>query len=91
MAIEQKFNSKISELELNALRLQMNPHFVFNTINSINWFIIKNDRDNASDYLTKFSRLIRLSLENSKSKLIPLAQELETIQIYLDMGKTTVW
>ena len=85
--LENSFNKKINELEMNALRLQMNPHFVFNSINSINWFIIKNDKDNASNYLAKFSRLIRLILENSKSKLIPLNNELEAIQLYLEMEK----
>ena len=85
--IEREFSNKINELELDALRLQMNPHFIFNSINSINWFIIQNDRDNASNYLTKFSRLIRLSLENSKSKLIPLSNEIDAISIYLAMEK----
>ena len=85
LEIKQDFNQKINELEMNALRLQMNPHFVFNSINSINWFIIKNDKDNASNYLAKFSRLIRLILENSKSKLIPLSNELEAIELYLEM------
>ncbi len=85
LEIKQEFNQKIYELEMNALRLQMNPHFVFNSINSINWFIIKNDKDNASNYLAKFSRLIRLILENSKSKLIPLSNELDAIELYLEM------
>ena len=85
--IEQAYNERINELEASALRLQMNPHFIFNAINSINWFIIKNDQENASNYLAKISRLIRLSLENSKSKLIPIKNELEAITIYLQMER----
>lgn len=83
--IREAFNEKINELELNALRLQMNPHFVFNTINSINWFIIKNDSVHASNYLTQFSHLIRLSLDFSKHKLIPLRKELEALRIYIEL------
>ena len=83
--IAASFQKQITELQLNALQLQMNPHFVFNSINSINYFIIKNDRDQASNYLSKFSRLIRQILENSKSKLISLEQELEAINLYLEI------
>ena len=84
-AIAEEYQKQINELQMNALQLQMNPHFVFNSINSINYFIIQNDRDRASNYLAKFSRLIRQILENSKSKLISLEQELEAIQLYLEI------
>ena len=67
---------KASELEMQALRAQMNPHFIFNCLSSINHFILKNHTDTASDYLTKFSRLIRIVLINSKNKLITLEDEL---------------
>ena len=83
--IDANYKKQITELQLNALQSQMNPHFVFNSINSINYFIIKNDRDQASNYLAKFSRLIRQILENSKSKLITLEQELEAINLYLEI------
>jgi sensor histidine kinase YesM len=68
---------------MQALRAQMNPHFIFNSLNSINRFILKNDRVQASDYLTKFSRLIRLILQNSQLSLIPLSTELEGLALYI--------
>lgn len=74
-----------TELEMQALRAQMNPHFIFNSLNSINRFILQNDKEQASDYLTKFSRLIRSILQNSQSSLIPLASELEALQLYLEL------
>ncbi|MFT4536135.1 MAG: hypothetical protein ACI9P5_003510 [Saprospiraceae bacterium] len=86
--IAGNYQKKIAELQLNALQSQMNPHFIFNSINSINsinYYIIKNDRDQASNYLAKFSRLIRQILENSKSKLITLEQELDAINLYLEI------
>ncbi|HET9745556.1 MAG TPA: tetratricopeptide repeat protein [Chitinophagaceae bacterium] len=78
---------KASELEMQALRAQMNPHFIFNCLSSINHFILKNETDAASDYLTKFSRLIRIVLINSKNKLIILEDELEMLRLYLDMER----
>jgi tetratricopeptide (TPR) repeat protein len=78
---------KASELEMQALRAQMNPHFIFNCLSSINHFILKNETDSASDYLTKFSRLIRIVLTNSKNKLITLEDELEMLRLYLDMER----
>lgn len=71
--------------QLEALKLQMNPHFIFNSLNSINSFIVENKTNLASDYLTKFSRLIRLILDNSKSETITLERELETLKLYLLM------
>lgn len=71
--------------ELSALRAQMNPHFLFNTLNSINWFIIKNKPVEASRYLTKFSKLVRTILDNSKAPLISLDKELESLELYIDL------
>ena len=79
------FNQKIAETEMAALRAQMNPHFIFNCLNSIQFFTAQNDSELASEYLTKFSRLIRLVLENSKSERVSLQNELETLRLYLDM------
>jgi len=76
---------KASELEMQSLRAQMNPHFIFNSLNSINNFILKNDRQQASEYLTKFSKLIRLILQNSQASLITLESELESLELYLDL------
>ncbi|WP_276501805.1 tetratricopeptide repeat-containing sensor histidine kinase [Terrimonas pollutisoli] len=78
---------KTVELEMQALRAQMNPHFIFNCLSSINRFILKNESEPASDYLTKFSRLIRMVLTNSKKTFITLEDELETLRLYLEMER----
>ena len=82
---EAAFQSRMAELEMMALRAQMNPHFIFNCLNSINRFILKNEPEAASDYLTKFSRLIRLILQNSQSKSVSLESELEALRLYVEM------
>ena len=82
---EADFQQLIAQTEMAALRAQMNPHFIFNCLNSIQFFTAQNDTDRASDYLSKFSRLIRLVLENSKSERVTLANELETLRLYIDM------
>lgn len=79
------FNKKIAETELKALRAQMNPHFIFNAINSIQNFILKNDQENAHRYLTRFSKLIRNVLENSEQEEITIQQEIETLELYLQI------
>ncbi|MBA2562445.1 MAG: histidine kinase [Chitinophagaceae bacterium] len=76
---------KATELEMQALRAQMNPHFIFNSLNAINRFILQNNKLQASEYLTKFSRLVRLILQNSQASLIPLESELEALQLYLEL------
>jgi LytS/YehU family sensor histidine kinase len=70
---------------MQALRAQMNPHFLFNCLNSINRFILKNETESASDYLTKFSKLIRMVLNNSKQKYITLNEELDCIELYIQL------
>jgi tetratricopeptide (TPR) repeat protein len=85
---EQKlsdYKSRAADLEMMALRAQMNPHFIFNCLNSINRFILKNEPEAASNYLTKFSRLIRLILQNSQAKSVCLENELEALRLYLEM------
>ena len=76
-----------ANLEMQALRAQMNPHFIFNCLSSINRFILINKIDEASDYLTKFSRLIRMALHNSEKSLITLESELEALRLYLDLER----
>jgi ligand-binding sensor domain-containing protein len=76
---------KAADLEMQALRAQMNPHFIFNSLNSINRFILQNNKEQASEYLTKFSRLVRLILQNSNASLITLENELEALQLYLEL------
>jgi len=78
-------NKRISESELKALRAQMNPHFMFNAINSIQNFVLKNDSKSAQKYLTKFARLIRSVLENSKHDLVWLNKEVEALELYIEL------
>ncbi len=84
---QAELQNKATELEMQALRAQMNPHFIFNCLSSINRFILKNKTEEASDYLTKFSRLIRMVLNNSKQSFISLEDELETLRLYLEMER----
>jgi LytS/YehU family sensor histidine kinase len=76
---------KMTEVEMQALRAQMNPHFIFNCLNSINRYIVKSDQQTASLYLTKFAKLIRLILDNSNNKNVFLSHELEALKLYIDM------
>jgi ligand-binding sensor domain-containing protein len=78
-------SQKTTELEMQALRAQMNPHFIFNSLNSINMFILENNKLQASDYLSKFSRLVRLILQNSQEASIPLEREVEALKLYLEL------
>lgn len=80
-----ELKQKAGELEMQALRAQMNPHFVFNSLNAINRFILENNKTQASAYLTKFSRLVRMILQNSQSTLITLESELDSLKLYLEL------
>ena len=84
---QSQLMARKTELELRALRAQMNPHFIFNCLSSINRFILINKVEEASDYLTKFSRLIRMALHNSEKTLITLENELEALRLYLDLER----
>ena len=84
---ETEFQRKTTELEMQALRAQMNPHFIFNCLSSINRFILKNETKIASNYLTRFSRLMRMVLNNSQKSLISLDDELEMLELYLEMER----
>lgn len=74
-------------LEQKLLRLQMNPHFIFNAITSILTFIENNENKKASNYLTTFSKLMRATLESTREDLIPFEKELSTLKNYLDLQK----
>ncbi len=78
---------KIVEMELKALRSQMNPHFTFNTMNSIQHFINSNEPEEANIYISKFSRLIRMILDNSREEFITIEQELDALRLYLEIEK----
>lgn len=76
---------RVKDSEIKALQSQMNPHFIFNSLNSVLEFISKSEMNDAINYLTKFSRLIRLVLEFSNKKNILLAEELELLKIYVEL------
>jgi hypothetical protein len=80
-----EINKKLAEYQLTALQAQMNPHFIFNAINSIQGYILKRNEQEAYNYLAKFSKLIRLVLNNSQEKLLPLKQELEMLELYVEL------
>lgn len=79
--VKQKW--QLAEMESRLLRSQMHPHFVFNALNSINNLVLSHQSEKASDYLVKFSQLLRLQLRFSAEKEIRLEDELATIQLYL--------
>lgn len=83
--IRLRLKQRASELEMQALRAQMNPHFIFNCLSAINHFILDNQNDRASDYLTRFSRLVRMVLVNAGKDAIPLDEELDMLRLYLEM------
>lgn len=72
-------------LALKSLRSQMNPHFIFNALNSVNSFIAQNDERTANRYLTDFSTLMRNVLNNSEEDFIPLSKEIELLELYLKL------
>lgn len=76
---------ELAVYEQKALHLQMNPHFIFNCLGSISSFIVKNSTESAIKYLSKFSKLMRLTLEYSKEAFIPIDKEIESLQNYLEL------
>lgn len=77
---QQKYANNL--LALKSLRTQMNPHFIFNALNSVNSFIASNDERTANKYLSDFSQLMRSVLENSEEDFIPLSNEIELLKMY---------
>ena len=84
---ENQSREDLLEARQKALMNQINPHFIFNSLNSIQLFILNNDSKSSSIYLSKFARLIRTSLEISQQNLISLSKELEVVGLYLEMEK----
>ncbi|MCZ8214870.1 MAG: histidine kinase, partial [Cyclobacteriaceae bacterium] len=84
-AQRSELERKLVEAEMMALRSQMNPHFLFNSLNSIKYFIMSNQNDKASGYLSRFSKLIRQILDHSRHNLISLEAELAALQLYLEI------
>jgi ligand-binding sensor domain-containing protein/two-component sensor histidine kinase len=86
--IEKQFlemERQYADLEQKALRLQMNPHFIFNTLNSIQSYMISNEADTAIEYLAKFARLMRQVLTNSRESFIPVREEIVALRYYLEI------
>ena len=82
---EAEFRQQVGELEMSALRSQMNPHFIFNVLNSINAYMLENDVESASTYLSKFARLVRMVLENSRIERVTFAKDLAALELYIEM------
>ncbi len=85
LAAEFRLKNEIKEAEMQVLRAQMNPHFIFNSLNSINSFILEQKNEVASEYLTTFSKLLRNVLDNAQYKEISLENELKTLRWYMDL------
>ncbi len=85
--IQMENNYKLNAMEMKVLRAQINPHFIFNSLNSIQKYVLSNDVLKASDYLGKFSRLIRAVLENSIENNSTLDQENSLLKNYLDLER----
>ena len=83
--LRNEYEIKLSKLESEALRSQINPHFIFNTLNSIKYYAVKKSKNETKEFITKFSTLIRQVLENSKKNLIPFEEELKTIKSYVEI------
>lgn len=82
---EADYKNRLNDITYTALQSQMNPHFIFNCLNSIKLYAEQNNAQAASLYLTKFSRLIRMILEHSRAAGILLSSELDLLQLYLEM------
>jgi len=82
--IEADYQRQLMNSEMQSLRLQMNPHFIFNSLNSIRYYILKDDTEKASEYITIFSKLLRMILQNSKQQTVMLTEELKALKLYLD-------
>ncbi|HEV8083417.1 MAG TPA: histidine kinase, partial [Chitinophagaceae bacterium] len=79
------FKQKIAESQIQSLRAQMNPHFIFNSLNSIENFMMRNEKRKASDYMHKFALLIRTILESSRNELTTVLLDLEALKLYIDL------
>jgi tetratricopeptide (TPR) repeat protein len=83
--VEAKFAAKVADTEMKALRSQMNPHFIFNSLNSISDYISTNDAASANKYLTRFAKVMRMILENSEQKEVTLENDLKALELYMQL------
>jgi ligand-binding sensor domain-containing protein/two-component sensor histidine kinase len=84
---KERVERKMIELELKALRSQMNPHFIFNTLNSIQNYIALNDFKSSNKYITQFARLIRTVLNLSEKNMITIQEEIDVLKMYMDLER----
>ena len=84
---QERYEKDAALLETQALRSQMNPHFIFNALNSINAYVQTNEADKASDYLAQFARLMRMVLENSRHAEVPLKDDLDALRGYFELER----
>ena len=78
-------NRRMDQLKLQALRSQMNPHFIFNAMNAIQHYINDNNKKLANDYLSKFAGLMRQVLENSQESILPISDDLKALKLYIEL------
>jgi hypothetical protein len=88
--LKSHLHQRMAEVKLEALRSQMNPHFIFNALNSIQYFILKKDIGEALTYLNKFSRLVRLTLTHISSNSITLKQEIDYLEQYISVENSRI-
>lgn len=86
--VKSEYEAKLNESRLSSLQSKMNPHFIFNALNSIKAYLIDNDKRKAVDYMNRFSRLVRKILESSRIDKISLEEELEIIKLYVEIENT---
>jgi sensor histidine kinase YesM len=83
IGLKRQYDNRIMQLESDMLLSQMNPHFIFNSLNSIKYFALSKTLEETADYITDFSKLMRMILQNSRSKFITLEKEIEFLNLYL--------
>ena len=86
--VKSEYESKLNESRLSSLQSKMNPHFIFNALNSIKAFLIENDKRKAVDYMNRFSKLVRKILESSRIESISLEEELNILKLYIEIENT---
>ena len=82
---EAELKNQMTELEFKAFKAQLNPHFIFNYLNAISFYILQNNADKASGMISRFSKLLRNVLQSSEQNLVPLADDITTIERYVEL------
>jgi len=86
--VKSEYEAKLNESKLSSLQSKMNPHFIFNALNSIKAYLIDNDKRKAVDYMNRFSKLVRKILESSRIEKVSLEEEIEIIKLYVEIENT---